>query len=186
MNFLSQNPKFTAGKHRQVGFAAAFAGLFATFAPAANAGELLGGLHSLLGHHVAGTRYRASDYLRTPHKNYAPAIVASYAMTTATSFAPYEPYTDGGSVVINTPVTMNMGHGAGYVKHSAYAKPIVKSSKPRHKAARKYVRLKGVNRKTFNCTGYASRPETFVCVKTRTEYIPRLGPWIDISSISSR
>jgi len=175
-----------ARKTRHLRVAAALATLFAFYAPAASAGGLLGGVHALFVHHQAGSVYRASDYLRTPHRNYAPAIVASYAMTTATSFALYEPYSSGGSVVINSPVEVKKGHSARIAKHSGYAKPAVKKTKPRHKMnKRKYVRLKGVNRKTFSCTGYESRPESFVCTKIRTEYIPRKGPWIDISSISN-
>jgi len=171
-------------KHRHIGIAAAFAALFALYAPVANAGDLFGGIHGLFAHHQAGTVYRASDYVRTPHRNYAPAIVASYAMTTATSFAPYEPYTSGGSVVINTPITKAKHHGAKFVKHASKAKPVAHKMKPRHKKARKYVRLKGVNQKVYSCTGYASRPESFSCVEKSSRYIPRKGPWIALSDIT--
>jgi len=105
-------------------------------------------------------------------------------MTTATSFAPYEPYSSGGSVVIDTPITNTNPHRAKFVKHTSKAKPVAVKMKPRHKKARKYVRLKGVNQKVYSCTGYASRPESFKCVKKSSRYIPRKGPWIALSDIN--
>ena len=177
MSIHTHQSQFSNARSWRIVAGAALAGLFALYAPAANAGDLLGGLHSLFGHHPAGTIYRAADYDRTPRSNYAPAYAAPYTMATTTIYAPYQPFVDGGSVVYDTPMVMKKSHGHGTATGPLYAPAATPAPKNGLHMGQTYVRLKGVNRKTYSCTGYEGRPESFACVEKSSEYIPRQGPW---------
>ena len=159
--------------------AAVAATLSLSFAPTANAGDFWHGLHTLLGHH--GTGYRASDYYRTPHRNYAPAFRSTRTMPTITTYAPYEPYVDGGSVVSQIPVAINRGHGPAMKRHHRRKHGLHHGKRMGYHGTghghlgyhgKSRARLVGVNRTTFSCIGYPGQPDSVNCVKKHTEFVP--------------